>query len=74
VQAYLVEAVKQNKRNNVRHFFEEHADDLLSSPDACTWQQWLALPYMKQPWEHRTFKVQLCLKLLPVSVASYCWM
>lgn len=45
----------------MRHFFEEHADDLLSSPDAVTWQQWLALPYIKQPWEHHIFKVRILL-------------
>lgn len=67
-QAFLVEAVKQNRRSSVRQFFDEHAADLLASPDAAAWQRWLALPYMKHPWEHHHFKARLAWPpLLPSS-------
>ena len=58
-QAFLVESVRQDRRDVVKAFFEAHADDLfVQSPDAPIWQQWCTLSYIQKPWEKAAFKVR----------------
>jgi hypothetical protein len=73
LQAFLIEAVKQNRRDTVRQFFEAHADDLIvRSPDASTWQKWCTLAYIQSPWEHEPFKARRMATVSHGNCAMWC--
>ncbi|KAK9906425.1 hypothetical protein WJX75_001628 [Coccomyxa subellipsoidea] len=57
IRYFLVHALKAGKLNDVRSFFAEFGDMLMSGPDAKEWSAWFALPYVNSPANHPSFQV-----------------
>jgi hypothetical protein len=58
IRYFLVHALKAGKLNDVRSFFAEFGDMLMSGPDAKEWSAWFALPYVNSPANHPSFQVR----------------
>ncbi|CAL8462386.1 g1919 [Coccomyxa elongata] len=57
IKYFLVNALNGGKLNDVRSFFADFGDMLMSSPDSKEWSAWFALPYVQSPASHPTFQV-----------------
>jgi hypothetical protein len=57
IRYLLVQAAKSGKLNDIRSFFADFGEELMSGPDAQEWNSWFALPYVQSPASHPTFQV-----------------